>query len=204
LGKKLAGRGVNSHQFSFPRYQVTKFGAVVGEYLNGNFGNAVAVHPKLAAMLYACDRFESREDLLAQMAARDVVVCDRYVPSNLAHQCAKLKDFDAAHDLCQWLNEVEYDVFRLPVPDLVIQLDLPVELAVKLIAKKNARSYTAKPADNHEADHIYLNAVRGWYDRLPTFTRFERWTKISVNRNAEILSVEEVAEKVWEEVSKIL
>lgn len=201
LMKRLTSpeEGVDAHLFSFPCYKVTKFGAAVGDYLNGKFGNAVDVHPKLAAMLYACDRYESKAELEAQLDARDVVVCDRYVPSNLAHQAAKV-DGSEAQDLCRWLDEVEYDIFQLPVPDLVIQLDLPVELATQLIAKKQARDYTDSKADGHEADLGYLERVRDCYNHLHGLTRYEDWQRIVVNHGAELRTVEQVAADIWETV----
>lgn len=202
LQARLRVRNKKVHAFSFPRYDVTSGGGAIGQYLNGKFGDPVSVHPQLASLLYALDRFESRNDLRAQIAVQDVVVCDRYVPSNLAHQCAKLNDTEG-EALCQWINEIEYDLYELPVPDLIIQLDLPVELAAKLIAKKARRSYTDRKQDGHEADLTYLANVRKWYDKLEVEarTRCDRWVKIQVdNLRGDIRPVEHVAADIWNEV----
>ena len=202
LQARLRARNKKVHAFSFPRYDVTRGGDAVGRYLNGKFGNPVAVHPQLASLLYAMDRFESRNDLRAQIAVQDVVVCDRYVPSNLAHQCAKLDDTEG-EALCRWIEEIEYDLYELPVPDLIIQLDLPTELAAKLIAKKAGRSYTDLKQDGHEADLKYLTEVRKWYAKLEaeSRTRCNRWVKIQVdNLRGDIRPVEHVATDIWDEV----
>ena len=57
--------------------------------MNGEFGSLNDVDPFLAALLYAGDRSESKEFLLSLLAENDVVVLDRYVASNIAHQGSK-------------------------------------------------------------------------------------------------------------------
>ena len=47
--------------------------------------------PRMAALLYAGDRYETRELLLDARSRVELVICDRYTPSNLAHQGAKAK-----------------------------------------------------------------------------------------------------------------
>src|SRR5436305_7105794 len=101
---EAGGRTVAS--FSFPTYDGNPFSRAVADYLNGEFGTADEVHPELAALLYAGDRFHARPQLVAAIAERDLVVCDRYVGSNAAHQGAKLEG-DARARLLGWLDEVE-------------------------------------------------------------------------------------------------
>ena len=64
-------------------------------------------------MLYAADRYHARPRLLAALDAHDLVVCDRYVGSNAAHQGAKLEG-EARERLLAWLEAVEYGEFALP------------------------------------------------------------------------------------------
>ena len=85
----LARRGFTARLFSFPCYDETFFGREVGRYLNGAFGDLHSVPPEFAALLYAGDRLEKRDELLVALRDADVVVCDRYVPSNFAHQAAR-------------------------------------------------------------------------------------------------------------------
>ncbi len=91
LVSSLRDSGLNVDTLQFPRYSATTFGSAIGDFLNGRFGALHEVHPQLAAVLYAGDRFESRTLLLQMMEANDVVVLDRFVGSNLAHQSAKLE-----------------------------------------------------------------------------------------------------------------
>src|SRR5436309_12852628 len=84
LIERLAASGRRAALLSFPRYGETLFGRAIGEFLNGRFGTLDQVHPFLASLLYAGDRFESRRLLAELLATHDVVVLDRYVASHLA------------------------------------------------------------------------------------------------------------------------
>lgn len=200
LAEALRDDGNDVCLTSFPRYAKTTFGALVGEYLNGDFGTQV--HPKLASMLYTLDRFEARDDLRSEIAVRDVVVCDRYTQSNVGHQCARAAP-EEAEALAAWLDKVEYGLFEMPVPDLVICLDLPVEMAVTLIAKKKGREYTKKDADLHEADLEHLRAARGWYSRMAEKSR-STWHTVPVHRNGHIRPAEQVHKDVQLIVDKAM
>src|SRR5258707_1266496 len=187
---RLAKAGVAASLVSFPRYEATLFGRAVGEFLNGEFGALDEVHPFLVSLLFAGDRFESKPFLLEAMRTSEIVVLDRYVPSNVAHQAAKL-DGAARAELTRRILEIEYGLFRLPRPELVLLLDLPVSVAQSLIAQKAARGYTAKKADLQEADGAYLERVREVYDEL---ARTEAdWRRIACCEGKRLRSVDEIA-----------
>ena len=112
LVERLDTDGISCSLLSFPRYSETLFGESIGKFLNGDFGPLEAVAPQLAATLYAGDRFESRGMLLEALATQQVVVCDRYVPSNLAHQGSRVED-ERQSELIEWIETIEYDVFQL-------------------------------------------------------------------------------------------
>ena len=125
--------------FEFPGYTKTFFGEVVGEFLNGDFGNLTEVHPKLAAILYAGDRFEQSEEIKDYLSKGYIVICDRYVSSNIAHQIAKLPT-DKQGKLKEWIEYLEYKVFNLPKPNLILFLDMPPSIATQLVLKKDTRA----------------------------------------------------------------
>jgi dTMP kinase len=165
LQTALQARGLRPGLMRFPQYEQTCFGRTIGRYLNGEFGTLDAVGAHFAALLYAGDRFESLPRIRAQQADRDVLIFDRYVPSNLAHQAAKLPAA-ARTEFVQWVEQIEYGVYGLPRPDLVVWLDMPVADAVQLVARKPRRAYTARTADLHESDTEYLTRTRSLYAEL--------------------------------------
>lgn len=148
---------------SFPNYE-SFFGRMIGEYLKDGYGPAVGIHPKLAATLYACDRLVNLDDLKTQLLRSEIFICDRYIYSNLGHQAAKLP-VSAQWDFAKWLFELEFNVFTLPKPDLLIYLKIDVESAVQNVAKKAKRIYTDS-SDSHESDRVYLQSVKRVYEEV--------------------------------------
>lgn len=200
LVERLEAAGRRVQLLSFPRYGETLFGRAVGDFLNGRFGKLDEVNPFLVSLLYAGDRFESR-DLLAQaLASNDCVVLDRYVASNSAHQGSKVSGDERAQ-LLDWIEQIEFGVYALPCPDLTILLDLPAADAQGLIAQKQARTYTDKKADLHEADAAYLERVRDVYLEL---AKGSGWHRVDVVRNGALRSVDEIGEEILAHVERRL
>jgi len=201
LQEHLSDRGRKVALISFPRYEQTLFGRAVGEFLNGRFGALDEVDPFLVSLLYAGDRFESRSLLTAALDENDVVILDRYVASNIAHQGAK-RDGDARCELIDRIREIEYGLYQLPRPDAVLLLDLPVTEAQKLIATKSARSYTDRKADLQEADAVYLQRVRDVY--LSLANDQPNWYRIDSLRGETLRTVEEIGEEIAERLTLLL
>ena len=200
LCERLNRAGVSTSLVSFPRYEATLFGRAVGEFLNGEFGSLAEVHPFLVSLLFAGDRFESKQFLLEAMRNSEVVVLDRYVPSNVAHQASKLGGAARA-ELTKQILEIEFNIFGLPRPDAVLFLDLPVSVARQLIARKQERHYTKKKADIQEADGLYLERVRDVYCEL---ARTEpAWQTIECCDGDRLRSIDEIAEDIWQVVEKL-
>lgn len=192
LRDRLLARGLRADLLSFPRYEATFFGQRIGDFLNGRFGQLSEVDPFLASLLYAGDRLESKAELTRLLAENDVLVLDRYVPSNIAHQAGK-RTGARRRELAEWIEKIEYDLFGLPRPDLVVLLDIPAKNSQELIAKKDARTYTTQAADIQEADTDYLTRVRSAYRELAA----ERgWSIVSVVDAQGIRSMEALTAEI--------
>lgn len=198
LAERCTAAGIAAAVVSFPRYEATLFGRAIGDYLNGRFGALEVVNPFLVSLLYAGDRFESRRVLSEAIAQNEIVILDRYVASNLAHQAAKVPDAERA-ELLDWIRRVEHGVFELPEPDLVLLLDVPVPEARQRIASKGQRSYTDQAADLHEADTPYLQTVRAIYLQLADQER--NWNRIPAETEGRLRSIDEIAEDIWQAVT---
>jgi dTMP kinase len=193
LVDQLREQGLRAALLSFPRYQHTRFGRQIGRFLNGEFGSLETIHPVLVSLLFAGDRGESRSVLQDALANHEIVVCDRYVGSNLAHQGAKAPLSERA-DVLEWIEFVEFELLQLPRPDLVVWLDLPVPVAQQLIGKKAPRSYTDRRQDLQEADGSYLEAVRQTYRQLAS--NDPCWRSMEVCPHGVLRSVESVSREL--------
>lgn len=165
LMERFLAADIEAVLYSFPQYGKNPFGTGVGRYLNGDFGNMDQVSPELASLLYAGDRFVAKAEMEELLARRITIVCDRYIDSNLAHQVARVPPEKQA-GLTGWIQDIEYGVYQIPRPDLVVYLDMPVDKAIVHVNQKMKRRYTDKKADLHEADPAYLQRTADVYKRL--------------------------------------
>jgi dTMP kinase len=202
LASELDARGLAAFRISFPRYE-SFCGDLVGRYLNGEFGPLSAVDPHLSALLYAGDRLEAKPEIEAALSAGKIVVADRYVGSNMAHQSARVHP-EKCEEFFAWLKRLEYGLYALPVEDLVIYLRVPVAEAHRLVGLKSARAYTSLKRDIQEADITHLEQTATIYDRLATEAN---WARIDcINTVSGVLySPEEIHRAVMQAVeSRIL
>jgi dTMP kinase len=164
LARALQERGIPCVKVGFPRYE-SSFGRLIARFLNGEFGPLATVDPHFSALLYAGDRFEAKRELLAALDSRKIVITDRYVASNLAHQTARVSA-DARAEFMAWLRQLEYGLYGLPAEDLVIYLRVPAQEGHRLVGLKSARSYTEKSRDLQESDLSHLKEAAHVYDEL--------------------------------------
>jgi len=194
LVSSLRDMGLKVDTLQFPRYSATTFGSAIGDFLNGRFGALNEVHPQLAAVLYAGDRYESRSLLMRLMEENDIIVLDRFVGSNLAHQSAKLEG-EASIALIEWIEKIEFEVFALPRPTLTILIDMSSQMSRELVSRKAARDYTTQEADLQESDLPYLEKVRRCYLAL-SHSRLDWRTVHGLNDDGALKSIEEVGDEI--------
>jgi len=182
----------------FPKHEVS-FGKVVDAYLRGEYGDKSKIPPEFVAMLYMTDFYESKEEMEKLLAEGKTIVLSRYFSSTLSYQTA-LTPIEKRESIWDWIKQV---CVRLPQPDAIIVLYVPVEVSSKLLSNDNrAESYKqGKKQDQHEADTSFQVAFMKEYDR-----NIEKlgWKKIECTKNGELKSIDEIHSLVWKEVESIL
>jgi dTMP kinase len=173
LTAALDKRNLPHEQISFPRYDGF-FGNLVARFLNGEFGTNDDVDAHLSSLLYAGDRLESKPKMEAILAAGKMLVADRYVASNLAHQGARVPS-EQREEFLNWLPKLEYEIYALPKEDAVIYLRVPATEAYRQIAAKDPRGYTNLKRDILESDVAHLTTAAMVYD---TLARAPNWITI--------------------------
>src|SRR3990167_6955021 len=137
----------------FPEYYSNFFGKFIGHCLSEQYYNFVKTHPKIASVLYAADRFESKGKIEKWLKDGYMVVANRYASANQIHQGGKIKNTKKREAFIRWLAEMEYKVFKIPKPDVVFYLSVPIPMVLKLIKQRNSadkRNYLGKKKDVHE------------------------------------------------------
>lgn len=164
----------------FPRYDAPVYGELIGRFLRGDFGSNETVHPQLVALLFAEDRHGAAPEMKRTLRNGGTILLDRYVYSNIAYQCAKLRSAEEAELLREWIFNTEYGQFDLPVPDLNIFLDVPIGFVESKLKSQRGgadREYLEGGQDIHEADIQFQIKVRDIYRRQceldPKFIRID-------------------------------
>lgn len=188
LSERLKKEAFKVKFIKFPQYEDNFFGKMARRYLNGEFGGVGAVNPYLASMLYAFDRWESKEKILKWLKQEYIVVCDRYADSNKIHQAGKLGNKEEKDKLLRWLDSLEYEVLGIPRPDVVFYLDVELSAALELMKLQE------KKKDIHESDADYLKASQLEARRL---AKKYGWVRIDCVKNGKILPPQEIHEKIW-------
>ena len=201
LAKALAARGHSVHSTAFPQYD-SWFGKMVGRFLNGELGPLEGVDPHFTALLYAGDRFEAKPRLEAALRAGKIVLADRYIGSNLAHQAArapaaKRREFQA------WIEHLEYGIYGLPRESLILYLRVPPVHAQVLVKQKAERSYTAASQDLQEASLRHLEDAAEMYDALSQRAPWATIQSFDTARNA-MRPPEEIAAEVLAAVERVV
>lgn len=176
LKEQLESKDYRVETFSYPQYDKTFFGKEVAAYLNGEYGSKENIDPRMITMLYGLDRFETKTQLQTSLLRNDFVICDRYTPTAVAHMTAMV-DPEKRPQLQEWIEHFEYRILKLPVPDQIFYLMLPHDLRDALVEQKEARSYTDKKKDLHEADSSYQRKVDNTFYSL-AHDDHDLWTTI--------------------------
>jgi dTMP kinase len=174
LSKALTASGHAVYSTGFPQYD-SWFGKMVGQFLNGDFGALESVDPHFSALLYAGDRFEAKFRLETALTQGKVVLVDRYIGSNLAHQTARVRA-EERPAFIDWIEHLEYNIYNLPREAQVLYLRVPPRQAQELVGRKSPRSYTKVKQDLLEASLHHLEAAAAMYDEL---SRRPNWKTIA-------------------------
>jgi dTMP kinase len=201
LEQSLLSSGYSVYATGFPQYD-SWFGQMVGKFLNGDLGPLESVDPHFTALLYAGDRFEAKSRIAVALNQGQVVLIDRYVGSNLAHQVAREAPAKRAEFL-RWIEYLEYSIYGLPREDLILYLRVPPRQAQELIAAKEERNYTRKTHDLQEKSLHHLEDAAQMYDML---SRSRPWATIQCfdARTGSLRVPEDIAHDVLSAVKPVL
>lgn len=202
LFNRLSSEGFKVKKVTFPDYQ-SDSSALVKMYLKGDFGkNPDDVSPYVASTFYAVDRYASYKTLWGESYNNgEIIIADRYTTSNMVHQAAKIKDIEEKDRFLEWLWNLEFNIYNLPIPDSVMFLDMPPLYSGQLM-KDRLNKFTGDiKKDIHESNEDYL--VESYQNSLYIAQKY-KWTRIQCVEDNKILSVDDIHESIYNNIYKIL
>ena len=202
LTERLQREGYDVATFDFPQYdQESSF--FVKQYLNGNYGSVESVGPYTGSLFYALDRYQAANAIREALDQGKVVLANRFTGSNMAHQGTKFNNPEERRGYFIWLDNLEFMMLKIPRPDKSIVLRVPADIAQQLVDQKEARNYTDKKRDLHEADLSHMQRAVEVYDDLCRLFPKD-FQRIDCVRSGSLMSVEVINDLLWETIMPLL
>lgn len=194
LYERLLEEGNNIKKVEFPNYDSESSG-LVKMYLRGEFGSkATDVDPYISSTFFAGDRYASfKTGWETFYNEGGIVIADRYTTSNMVHQASKM-DIEDRDKYLDWLADFEFNLYKIPEPDCVIFLDVPIEFSKKLMENRKNKFTGEEKKDIHESDISYLE--KSYNNALYIADKYN-WKKINCVENNELRSIESIHEEIY-------
>ncbi|MBR3775892.1 MAG: dTMP kinase [Alistipes sp.] len=206
LQRLFAEQGIPTEYLHFPRFDAPYFGDLIARFLRGELGSVEQVDPYVVAMLYAGDRRDAAEMIRGWIAEGRVVICDRYVYSNIGYQCAKVAEKEERERLREWILSLEYDYFKIPRPDVSLFLDVPFAFTERKLLQEQRegddRAYLHGKKDIHEQSMDLQRQVRQVYIDAAQYD--EAMHVVDCSHDGEMASPEEIFGRIKAVVEKYI
>ncbi len=175
----------------FPQYTEPS-SAPLRMYLAGEFGSKPEdVNAYAASVFFTVDRFASyKKSWQDYYGGGGLLLADRYTTSNAVHQGSKLSKIERKA-FFKWLSDFEYGLIGLPEPDKVIFMDVPTELAIEQMRRREAESNTK--GDIHETDIEYLKRCS---ESAEEAAEYYGWLKIKCTENGAMRGIQDIHQDI--------
>jgi dTMP kinase len=199
---RLQGDGRSVMKFDFPHYESPTGKIVGGPYLGkkhigkGFFKEGAAnVDPKVASLYFAADRKYNLPIIIKALNEGKVVIIDRWVDSNTAHQGGKIFDKKEREKFYKFINNLEYKLLGLPKADIRIFLHVPYQFAEQL------KSGRKEAADQHEMSKEHLiNAEKAYLE----VCELHDYKRIECVKDEKLRSIEDINDEIYNHVKEQL
>ena len=151
---------------SFPNYE-SQSSYFVHEYLKKAYGDVNDVDEKQTSLFYAMDRYDTMKKLDINTLLDDgyIIILDRYTGSNIIFQSTKISNKYLNNDVSQsliqeyirWAENLEYEILKLPKPDIVIYMNMPVKVSYPLMRERTLKN--GETEDCHESNRQFMESV---------------------------------------------
>ena len=202
LKKRLDEEKIDYRTVSFPNYE-SPSSSLVKMYLSGEFGeNAKDVSPYIASTFYAADRYATfQKEYKEYYKNGGIILADRYTTANMVHQAGKIDDEKEREKFLNWLFDLEFNLYELPVPNKVFFLNMPPEKVKELIKNRENKFTHNNKKDIHERDEKHLQDA---YNAACSLVEKYNWNEIKCVRKNEIRTREDIHNEIFNIVQKEL
>ncbi len=195
LYSNLKKMGKKVMKISFPNYD-SPSSAPVKMYLNGDFGGVEEANIYAASMTYSIDRYASFKTIWENFYNEGgIIISDRYTTSNMVHQASKIDEKSKKDDYLDWLRDLEYKKINIPQPDVVIFLNMPTEIAYRLMEDRKNKITGLEEKDIHEVDRGYMKKS---YENACYIAQKYHWKEVMCTKGETLKTIEKIGDEVLE------
>lgn len=194
LYDRLKQNNYNIKKVEYPNYK-SESSSLVKMYLRGDFGkDATDVDPYVCSTFFAVDRYASFKTEWEEFYNDGgIIICDRYTTSNMIHQASKI-DIEERDKYLDWLSDLEFNLYKIPEPDCVIFLDVPVEVSKQLMKDRNNKITGESQKDIHESNLDYLKKS---YENSLYIAQKYNWNRIDCIKDSSMRTIDDIHEEIY-------
>lgn len=183
LTQRLVNEGYDVACIQFPQYTAPS-SHFVKQYQSGAYGELNDVGPYTGSVFYALDRFEAAKAIRSALAEGKIVLANRYSGSNMAHQGMKFVSPEQRRGYFIWLDNLEFEMFRIPRPERSFILRVPAELS---------------ESSDHEQQKLSVQV----YDELATLFPKD-FIRIDCTRDGKKIDEENIQQLLYQTIEPLL
>jgi dTMP kinase len=193
LYEKYKKMGKKVMKITFPNYE-SPSSSPVKMYLNGDFGGVEEANIHAVSTMYAVDRYASFKTIWEEFYnSGGIIISDRYTTSNMVHQASKFDNKDEKDNYLEWLVDLEYEKMGIPKPDVVVFLNMPTEMAFKLMEDRKNKITGEDKKDIHENNRDYMKKS---HDNACYVANKYSWKEVMCVRDGELKTIDEIGREV--------
>ena len=201
LVDKLQKEGYSVAKADFPQYEKPS-AYFVEQYLGEKYGELKSIGAQRASIFYALDRFDASFEMQRLLNEGTILVSNRYVSANKGHQLGKILGDEARKEFLKWVNNLEYTIFGIPVPDLTLFLHMDAAIGQRLAEERDRTA--GKPIDIHQSNIDHLRNAEQAYLFCIEHDHSENWRRIVCYEGNQPKPVEIIHDQVYRVVKEIL
>ena len=198
LQNRLKEDGIEHKVVSFPNYE-SPSSSLVKMYLSGEFGeDPKKINAYIASTFYAVDRYATfKKDFEKYYNSGGIILADRYTTANMVHQAGKIENEKERTKFLDWIKDLEFNLFELPVPTEVFFLNMPPKKAIELIEKRENKFSHTNVKDIHERN---IEHLKDSYKAACTLANKYGWYEVKCIKNEILRTIEDIHEEIYNEV----
>ena len=200
LKNRLTEEGIDYRTVSFPNYD-SPSSSLVKMYLSGEFGeNAKDVSPYIASTFYAADRYATYTTKYKEYYENGgIILADRYTTANMVHQAGKIQDKEEREKFLNWLWNLEFELYGLPVPAELFFLKMPPEKALELIKNRENKFTHSAQKDIHERDKSHITDS---FNAACSVAQKYNWYTVECIKDGQVRTIDDIHEEIYQEIRK--